>query len=190
MNRLSPFRWFVVACLFEAWLAGAAALVALASGRPWLADFAWSVQALGSGMAAAVPMFGLYLWTMHSQAPVLGTVRGFLETTARPLFEGWHIGQLALLSLLAGIGEEFLFRGAIQGSLAAAIGPVAGLVVASVIFGLCHYINTAYAVVTTLVGIYLGLVWLWTGNLLAPIVTHAAYDFAALLYLMRSRHRR
>ena len=32
---------------------------------------------------------------------------------------------------------------------------------------------------------YLGWLWLASDNLLVPIVTHAAYDFAALVYLLR-----
>ena len=38
------------------------------------------------------------------------------------------------------------------------------------------------------VGIYLGLLWLATGNLLVPIVTHGVYDFAALVWLLRRYH--
>jgi len=33
----------------------------------------------------------------------------------------------------------------------------------------------------------LGLLWSFTGNLLTPIVTHAVYDFAALIYFLRVR---
>ena len=34
-------------------------------------------------------------------------------------------------------------------------------------------------------GVYLGLVWEWTGNLLPPVLMHALYDFLVLLYLLR-----
>jgi membrane protease YdiL (CAAX protease family) len=36
-------------------------------------------------------------------------------------------------------------------------------------------------------GVYLGGLLLLTDNLLAPIATHAVYDFVALIYLTRSR---
>ena len=42
----------------------------------------------------------------------------------------------------------------------------------------------AYALLATAMGWCWGL-FLVTGNLLAPIVTHALYDFLALLYLVR-----
>ena len=36
-----------------------------------------------------------------------------------------------------------------------------------------------------LFGLYLGALWLLTGNLLVAIAAHAVYDFFALLYLVR-----
>jgi len=33
--------------------------------------------------------------------------------------------------------------------------------------------------------LFLGLLWIWTGNLLTPIITHAVYDLAALVYFLR-----
>jgi membrane protease YdiL (CAAX protease family) len=36
-------------------------------------------------------------------------------------------------------------------------------------------------------GLYLGTLFVITGNLFAPIVAHAAYDFVALVWLAR-RH--
>jgi membrane protease YdiL (CAAX protease family) len=35
--------------------------------------------------------------------------------------------------------------------------------------------------------LYLGWLWLASGNLLAPIITHGLYDFLALAYLTRRR---
>ena len=61
----------------------------------------------------------------------------------------------------------------------------AALVLASVLFGACHFVNWAYAVTATLLGLYLGVLWLFTGNVLAPAVTHAVYDFVAVVYFLR-----
>jgi hypothetical protein len=30
-----------------------------------------------------------------------------------------------------------------------------------------------------------GATWLWTGNLITPMIAHALYDFVALVYLLR-----
>ena len=87
--------------------------------------------------------------------------------------------------LIAGISEEAFFRGAIQGSLADRVGVVLALVLASVLFGAFHLLTWTYAIIAAFIGAYLGLLWIWTGNLLTPMITHAVYDFAALVYFLR-----
>ena len=90
--------------------------------------------------------------------------------------------QLAVISLLAGVcDQEVFFRSVFQGGLATHIGAIPALV-ASVIFGFFHLVTKTYAVIATLIGAYLGVLWLAAGNLLAPITTHAVYDFVALVY--------
>ena len=42
-------------------------------------------------------------------------------------------------------------------------------------------------VIVTILGLYLGTVWILGGNLLTVMITHALYDFAALAYLLRIR---
>jgi membrane protease YdiL (CAAX protease family) len=61
------------------------------------------------------------------------------------------------------------------------------LLVASLIFGACHWITPAYAAVASLIGFYLGWLLLATGNLWTPIVAHAFYDFLALVYLVKCK---
>jgi membrane protease YdiL (CAAX protease family) len=56
---------------------------------------------------------------------------------------------------------------------------------ASAVFGLLHAITPTYAILATVMGAYLGVVWIASGNLLAPIVAHALYDFVALVWLLR-----
>ena len=110
-----------------------------------------------------------------------------MESSLRPLFGNWSIVQLAIISLCAGISEEAFFRGAIQGSLADRFGLVMALVLASMAFGAAHLITWTYAIIAAFIGAYLGLLWIWTGNLLTPMITHAAYDFVALVYFLRVR---
>ena len=74
------------------------------------------------------------------------------------------VADLALISLLAGLGEELLFRGLIQDGLVGWLGPWPALVLTSVLFGLMHPITPGYAVLATLAGAYLGWVYLATGE--------------------------
>jgi hypothetical protein len=66
---------------------------------------------------------------------------------------------------------------------------VAALIVASIVFGCCHWLNSTYAVLGTLVGIYLGGLLILTDHLLVPIVAHAVYDFVAIVYMVRRPRR-
>jgi membrane protease YdiL (CAAX protease family) len=63
----------------------------------------------------------------------------------------------------------------------------AALLLAAALFGVLHFITPAYAVLAGLLGLYMGVLYLVTGNLLVPIVVHSLYDFVALLYLVRWR---
>jgi membrane protease YdiL (CAAX protease family) len=86
------------------------------------------------------------------------------------------------LGIAAGLGEEMLFRGVLQYELLNRIGRVGAVGVSSVIFGLLHAVTPMYAFLATLASVYFGWLYLDTGNLVVPIVTHAVYDIGALLY--------
>ncbi|MGD0261996.1 MAG: hypothetical protein ABSD29_19690 [Verrucomicrobiota bacterium] len=49
-------------------------------------------------------------------------------------------------------------------------------------------ITWSHATITAFIGAYLGLLWLWIGNLLTPMITHALYDFVAFVCFL-SFHR-
>ena len=95
--------------------------------------------------------------------------------------------DLALISALAGLGEELLFRGVLQTVLAGAVGLGLAVALTSIVFGLAHFISFTYAAYATVVGVYLGVLLIVFGNLLVPVVAHAAYDFLALVYLVYFR---
>lgn len=85
------------------------------------------------------------------------------------------------------MSEEAFFRGAIQGSLADRVNVIWAVVLASALFGAAHLITWTYALFAAFIGAYLGWLWIWTGNLLTPMITHADYDFVALVYFFRFR---
>ena len=110
-----------------------------------------------------------------------------------PLFRQATLTQLAVISLMAGLGEELLFRGVIQGKITQVVGGPAGnwvgAIVAALLFGLAHSVSLTYAILAALIGLYLSWTWLATGNLLVPIAAHTVYDFVALVYLVKVRSR-
>ena len=141
------------------------------------------------GVAATLPMLiGLMVIDRLDMGPFVRLRRALKEIMV-PVFSGATTLQLALISLAAGIGEEMFFRGLVQDGLASTIaepgGMWIGLAVASFVFGLLHCITATYAVLATLVGVYLGGLFILTHDLTAPIVAHGLYDFLALIYLVR-----
>lgn len=173
------------AILFE----GGVVFVALALG--WLLGeppfgtvrFGWGPLLWGT-LATLPPLIALS-WLLHTQnARLAGLVRT-VEELIGPLFAGASTGALLLISILAGIGEESLFRGVLQSALAGPIGPWAALLLVSVLFGLVHFVTATYAVLAGLIGLYLGWLFLRTDNVLVPIVVHALYDFVALSLLVQ-----
>jgi uncharacterized protein len=176
---------FTAGCLFELLLLVLALVWAGLFHWPAAANFYWNWASAGLGIVAAIPLFGFFIWTMRSKLPLWSHHQQLLEAVVRPLFERWSVVQLFAISLVAGISEEAFFRGAIQGGLAERVPVLLALVLASALFGACHLLTWTYAIIAAFIGAYLGLLWMWTGNLLTPMATHAAYDFAALVFLLR-----
>jgi hypothetical protein len=186
-DTVSTSRPFVLkAVLFE----GSLGLAAVVLGcwmtvPPWrqirgdATDAAW-------GLAATVPLLAMMLALRQLNAGPFRRLNRAVDELLVPLFSGCTLSDFALISLVGGLGEELLFRGLIQAVLSHWFGLVAGLVLASILFGLAHMITLTYAVIAALVGAFFGWLWIHFDNLLVPIVAHAVYDFAALAYLMRS----
>lgn len=187
--RLKPHqRWFVFGAFFELALVVVAALLARLVRQPLWADLRWNLGDAILGCGAAVPPLVLFWWLLQSRKYLTNT-REFLERAVGPFFAEWSILQLGIISALAGLCEEILFRGVIQGKLSSLIGPALSLTLASLLFGCVHCVSLEYVFLAASIGAYLGGIWMSTGNLLVPIVAHATYDFVALLYFLRIYHR-
>ncbi|MEO5357869.1 MAG: CPBP family intramembrane metalloprotease [Nitrospirae bacterium YQR-1] len=130
------------------------------------------------GILFAVFPFGLFVFTLSKAADNIAFLkksRIFMLKEIRGLFSEATVGDIFFISIIAGICEEAFFRGALQIKT--------GLITSSLVFGLFHFINPVYFVFATLMGLYLGALYSFTGTLLAPMLCHFAYDFAALCYL-------
>lgn len=151
--------------------------------RPWQQIEA-SGATLALGLAATLPLASLLAlplgrWRWADE--LTGLVRRFLKT----LFRHALPGAVAAVSLLAGIGEELLFRGVVQAELTAWWTPTTGIVAASLLFGAAHAVSLPYFILATLMGLYLGLLYHFSGNLLLPIIVHALYDWIAIHFYLR-----
>jgi hypothetical protein len=95
-----------------------------------------------------------------------------------------------MVAVLAPLFEEFLFRGVLLTWLAHHLealwgsrwGWTAALVISSLLFGIMHLQLLALPVLSTL-GLVLGLTYLRTGNLWAPVIVHGLWNGGVFLFL-------
>lgn len=162
---------------------------------PQLGEIGQLARGLGWGLLAALPM--LVAIQLLERLPIEPVRKLQKETEERlvALMAAYTLPELGVISLCAGVGEEMLFRGWLMMSLA---GPapewqtptlVLAVVISSIAFGLAHPITPAYVVVTGVIGVYLALLLVWTGNLLVPVTAHAFYDFVQLVFITRGARR-
>jgi uncharacterized protein len=165
-------------------------LIVLALGLGWLigsppfAELFPRWRSVGLGLAATAVPLVVFWWLAESRWPPLRRLMVEVERIVE-VFSGCSYGEIALVSALAGLGEEGFFRGVVQAGLAAWVHPWAAIIGASALFGLGHFITPAYAVVAGLFGVYLGALFFASGDLLPSIIAHSLYDFVALIYLLR-----
>jgi len=157
-----------------------------AAGHPVRLGATWT--ALAAGIAAALAL-ALVQWWLQRAAPAVGAVQAMRELQRaifEPLFAPLSVAEMVAISALAGVGEEILFRGALQASF--------GWPVATIAFGACHLgwsrRGWVLGVWATLAGAVLAGLAVTTGGLVAPIVAHAGYDLAALLWIRRQARAR
>jgi membrane protease YdiL (CAAX protease family) len=174
-----------LAVLVEGGLIGVAWVLGWLADQPPLAFFRWDgVDAL-IGVAATLPPLLLFAACRRWPIGPLAPLDRFLERVVRPLLAPCTLLDLLGISVLAGLGEEMLFRGVLQPVLERWSGSVwVGLVGAALLFGVMHAATFTYAVLAAAMGAYLGWLLQRTNNLLTPVLVHALYDFVVLLYLM------
>jgi membrane protease YdiL (CAAX protease family) len=86
----------------------------------------------------------------------------------------------AMVSVTAGICEEIVYRGMLMGALIPALGLWPAVALSSVIFGMGHvYQGMTGIIKTTLVGVFMALLTVFSGSLLVAIVLHAIIDLTS-----------
>lgn len=176
-----------LAILFEGGLGALALLLGWLFNVPILGAINLDFESLAVGVGVSVPMLVLFAACVRWPIGPLRSIRDFTDQVIRPLFRSCTLLDLALICILAGFGEEALFRGFLQPLLERWFEPWLAIGITSVAFGLMHPISQTYVVLATGVGIYLGVVYLLNDNLLVVMFAHGLYDFIALVYVSRLR---
>ena len=154
-------------------------------------NFALTQNAFNLGILYTLPLgvISVVLDKIENKFPSLQDVTKATNRSVLALLGGKFKPLVAIitaigLGLAAGIGEEMLFRGILQYEINTKFGisNLIAVVSSSIIFGILHAVTPLYAILATLASFYFGFLYLSTGNLLVPIVTHGFYDFCALFY--------
>ncbi|WP_337173031.1 CPBP family intramembrane glutamic endopeptidase [Paludisphaera sp.] len=150
-----------------------------------LRDFSWDLGAALLGAVLAVPPLVAMLTLLRHPFGRFVQVKRFFEDELLPLLNNSRWGDLVLIAIATGVGEEMLFRGLFQPILASELGTPAAVLLTSIIFAALHPISIPYFYVMLALGVYLGTVCVFSGNLLTSMTCHGAYNFLLLARLLR-----
>lgn len=190
-----PPNFALMAAVFEGGLVVLAVAVGWFVGQYPLESFPRTQTGIARGVAwgavATLPPLALLWLCLKCPIRPFAELVRVVDELLVPLFRGCRMLELAVICVLAGLGEEMLFRGVVQAAVTdwvgGRLGVWIGLAAAAVLFGLVHRITWTYVLLAGLIGVYLGGIWIVTENLLVPITAHAAYDFLVLVYLVKVR---
>lgn len=181
--RLKTYHWILVMewgvtlGLLAWWLLaghefGALGLVSGFSGWAWLA--------LGLGLGATVFMIWQMSRVMKSPEDLqkLRDSMGNLKAIA-PQSPTEHRTFVAV-SVTAGVCEEILYRGILMTVLTSVVGLWPAVALSSVVFGMGHiYQGFTGLIKTTLIGLVMALLTVFSGSLLVAIVLHTVIDLTS-----------
>ena len=181
----SPDTEFAFAVLFTSFLGIVGLGLGILFNAPVQSYAQWSFNDILIGIIATLPLAAFLFWFTNSNFdPFIRLRQSQIDLFAQSSIEFTPMRIIAL-SLAAGIGEEMLFRGFLQNWLSGFVPPIVAILIAGLIFGLLHARTALYAVIATVIGIYLGALYAATGSLLTAITTHAVYDWIAFEYIRR-----
>jgi uncharacterized protein len=160
--------------------------------RPEPGQLGQIFSGLGWGLLAAVPMLVAMELLERVDWEPIRKLKMLEDMPAISSLLSLNRQELIAISIAAGIGEELLLRGWLMAWL---LGPVneatpftiaIALVGSSIAFGAMHPITWTYSVIAAIMGLYFGALVFWSGNLLVPIMAHAAYD---AVHLLMAKHQ-
>ena len=167
-------QWALTLCVSAQWVHLQRPWSAL-----WLGETTMSRLAAGLGLAAAViGLLFLQRRTVLTRPEQLDKVRHQLAA-ASPLLPhtpGEHTGFM-LLSITAGICEEFLFRGFVLWYVRVSTGLLLAAMISTILFGAAHlYLSRRDALRAGIVGALMAVMVIATRSLLPAMILHAAVD--------------
>lgn len=163
--------------IIEAALLGIAAIWCKAASIDLLPSLVnvefWHLVA-GVLIGGALSLFGLSLTRVES----FKSFHQLVYEIMGPLFARSRVLDVALIAASSGFCEEVFYRGVLQSQF--------GTIVASLIFGICHFAGKQYflyVIWATLAGYLFGRLYEISHCLWLPIIVHAVSNFTSILIL-------
>ena len=168
-----------LAFLSEGGLVLVAALIAWLSGVALQPLLNWNTFGAVVGLVTVAPM----LWIMRFAV----NIRKLVVEILGPSIAACRWYELLVVSALAGVGEELIFRGAIPLALERIVSWQVACVLTNIAFGIVHFVSWEYFAWATGVGFLFSALadGLGPRNLIAPMIAHGVYDFLAMRSLQK-----
>lgn len=143
------------------------------------------VASVFGGMVVGIIAFAALLTVTRSDTVVGSELRAEVRKTSR-VVRSFSLRSVLVISIVVGFSEELLFRVLIQGWLSESLHYSVGIGVGAIVFGLMHPGSKPRFVFTSLYGVMFGVAYHWTESIVFVMVWHAAYDFLALLFIVKA----
>ena len=133
------------------------------------------------GYCVVAGVFSLFIISLTPTILRMSRPLRQLTLEIRSLLGNLSHKEVLILALASGIGEELLFRGAIQESF--------GLIWASIIFGLLHGLPGTrlahWGIFAFIVGLFFGVLQEQSQSLLPPIIAHFGINYINIKRIVR-----
>jgi membrane protease YdiL (CAAX protease family) len=145
-----------------------------------------SVQLLVLAVVGVVGLQPVVQWLaqVNQQLPLPESMQAFEQTQMELIRSVLESGlglpfNLLMLSLIPGLCEELLFRGYAQRQFERGAGPVGGILLSGVLFGVYH-LRLSQVLPLVLLGCYLAYLTWRTGSLWPAVLVHMAHNALAV----------
>lgn len=148
-----------------------------------------SMGVLALGAVAIAQIFSAIMSALEARSASLETISHIMAQMRAAPVQAFHVPLVPLLviSFVGPIGEEVVFRGAIQSRLVRRHGAWLGILLTSVFFGIYHW-DFTQGLFAFVIGLYLGFVAYRTRSILPAILCHMAINVTSTVFYFSRFH--
>ncbi|MDR2345158.1 MAG: CPBP family intramembrane metalloprotease [Planctomycetaceae bacterium] len=205
---MRPDRFFQYAILFEGGLGIIALFFSILCGLNLWYGVNFGITEIFSIFIFTVPLLVCYFISVILPFESIRGIKRLIYKFFQEYMSQLTILQLAVIAIVAGLGEELFFRGLLQYGLCTTIDTWTKdtirfgteywinyrlaliIIFVSILFGAAHAMTKMYFFLAFIISIYLGIIMIQTGNIIIPIAVHAIYDFFVFIVISKDLKRK